>query len=118
MAHIYVYGTPGTHENKDWGCLLLTSTMYVAIQLAVQGSLLQKSNSLHITLHFEATLCIAVTYYFEIKVTSNMFYQILLLHNHAYIYQVKCKNETNLASMQNFSKIKVTITVLYTAKMK
>ena len=37
----------------------------------------------------------------------------LLLHNHAYIYQVNFKNGTNLASMQNFSKIKVTITVLH-----
>ena len=36
------------------------------------GSLLLKSNSLHITLYFEEGLCITVTYYLEIKVTSNI----------------------------------------------
>ena len=77
------------------------------------GSLLLKSNSLHITLYFEATLCITVTYYCEIKVTSNILYYILLLHNHAYIYHVNFNNETNLAGTQNFSKIKVTITILH-----
>ena len=40
----------------------------------VLGSLLLKSNSLHITPYFEATLCITVTYYLEIKVTSNILY--------------------------------------------
>ena len=39
---------------------------------AVLGSLLLKSNSLHITLYFEESLCITVTYYLEIKVTSNI----------------------------------------------
>ena len=77
------------------------------------GSLLLKSTLLHITLYFEATLYITVTYYCEIKVTSNILYYILLLHNHANIYQVNFKNETNLAGTQNFSKIKVTITVLH-----
>ena len=62
--------------------------------LTVLGSLLLKSNSLHITLYFEESLCITVTYYLEIKVTSNILNWILLLHNHAYIHQVKCKNET------------------------
>ena len=33
------------------------------------GSLLFKSNSLHITLYFEDDLCITVTYYLETKVT-------------------------------------------------
>ena len=33
------------------------------------GVVILKSNLLHITLYFEATLCITVTYYFEIKVT-------------------------------------------------
>ena len=32
--------------------------------------LLLKSNSLHITLYFEETLCVTVTYYLEIKVTT------------------------------------------------
>ena len=36
---------------------------------------------------------------------------MLLLDNHAHIYQVNCKTETSLAGMQNFNKIKVTITV-------
>ena len=40
----------------------------------VLGSLLLKSNLLHITPYFEATLCITVTYYLEIKVTSNILY--------------------------------------------
>ena len=40
--------------------------------LTVLGSLLLKSNSLHITLYFEEGLCITVTYYLEIKVTSNI----------------------------------------------
>ena len=40
----------------------------------VLGLLLLKGNSLHITLCFEATLCITVTYFFEIKVTSNILY--------------------------------------------
>ena len=35
------------------------------------------SNSLHIKLYFEATLCITVTYYFEIKVTSNILQAII-----------------------------------------
>ena len=39
---------------------------------AVLGPLLLKSNSLHIILYFEESLCIAVTYYLEIKVTSNI----------------------------------------------
>ena len=39
---------------------------------AVLGSLLLKSNSLHIILYFEESLCITVTYYLEIKVTSNI----------------------------------------------
>ena len=38
----------------------------------VLGSLLLKSNSLHITLYFVESLCITVTYYLEIKVTSNI----------------------------------------------
>ena len=71
------------------------------------GLLLLKSNSLHITLYFEETLCITVTYYLVIKVTSNILNYILLLHNHAYIHQVNCKNETSIASMQNFNKIEV-----------
>ena len=47
--------------------------LYPIIQ-PVLGSLLLKSNLLHITLYFEATLCIIVTYYCEIKVTSNILY--------------------------------------------
>ena len=35
----------------------------------VLGSLLFKTNSLHITLYFEESLYITVTYYLEIKVT-------------------------------------------------
>ena len=40
----------------------------------VLGSLLLKSNSLHITLYFVESLCITVTYYLEIKVTSIRYY--------------------------------------------
>ena len=33
-----------------------------------------KSNSLHITFYFEATLCVIVTYYLQIKITRNILY--------------------------------------------
>ena len=59
----------------------------------VLGSLLFKCNSLHITLYFE---CITVTYYFGTSILDITFTQ-------SYTY----KNEASLASMQNFSKIKV-----------
>jgi len=49
-----------------------THTTELIPTLAVLGSLLLKSNSLHITLYFEETLCITVTYYLVIKVTSNI----------------------------------------------
>ena len=39
---------------------------------SVLGLLLLKSNSLQITLYFEEGLCITVTYYLDIKVTSNI----------------------------------------------
>ena len=45
---------------------------------SVDGSLLLKSNSLHITLYFEEGLCITVTYYLEIKVTSNILQSCIL----------------------------------------
>ena len=51
--------------------------------LAVLGLLLLKSNSLHITLYFETTLCITVTYYFEVKVNSNILY---VTFTYSYIY--------------------------------
>ena len=70
------------------------------------GSLLFKSNSLRITLYFEATLCITDTYYSEIKVTSRYYFYTIM---HTYMYRVNSKNETSLASMQNFSEIKDTI---------
>ena len=78
-------------------------------------SLLLNSNLLHTTLYFEAILCNTVTYYFEIKVTSNILYilDITFTQSCIHIYQVNFKNETSLASMQNFSKIKVTNTVLH-----
>ena len=47
---------------------------YITSVWAVLGLLLLKSSSLHIALYFEATLCITVTYYFKIKVTSNILY--------------------------------------------
>jgi len=59
----------------------------------VLRSLLLKSNLLHITLYFEESLYITVTYYLEMKVTSNIligyyFYTIM----HTYIrYIVKIK---------------------------
>ena len=46
-------------------------------------------------------------YYLEIKVTIIL---DITLHNHAYTYQVNCKNETNIASIQNLSKSTVTVT--------
>ena len=45
--------------------------MYMHVVL---GSLLLKRNSLHIALYFETTLCITITYYFEVKVTNNILY--------------------------------------------
>ena len=49
----------------------------------VLGSLLFKSNSLHITLYFEDDLCITVTYYLETKVTivRILSYSYILLRN-------------------------------------
>ena len=46
--------------------------LLLSYQRPVLGSLLLKSNSLHITLYFVESLCITVTYYLEIKVTSNI----------------------------------------------
>ena len=52
--------------------LLLENVLKEKSSYAVLGSLLLKSNSLHITLYFVENLCITVTYYLEIKVTSNI----------------------------------------------
>ena len=46
-------------------------TTFLPSRAKVWSVLLLKSNSLHITLYFEG-LCITVTYYLEIKVTSNV----------------------------------------------
>ena len=51
---------------------ILTLRIHALTNLSVLGSLLLKSNSLHITLYFEEGLYITVTYYLEIKVTSNI----------------------------------------------
>ena len=54
-----------------------TSNLNVAVDIftnekSVLGSLLLKSNSLHITLYFDKSFCITVTYYLKIKVTNNI----------------------------------------------
>ena len=49
--------------------LSLQPTLSLPPSFPVLGSLLFKSNSLHITLYFEDDLCITVTYYLETKVT-------------------------------------------------
>ena len=57
------------------------SSCFCCMQRSVLGSLLFKSNSLHITLYFEDDLCITVTYYLETKVTIILSYSYILLRN-------------------------------------
>ena len=58
LQHLYITGVKPNRKEIGVGALL--------------GLLLLKSNSLHIILYFEESLCITVTYYLEIKVTSNI----------------------------------------------
>ena len=56
-------------------------------------------------------------YYSYILLWDESIYKYIILditfthYIHIHVYQVNCKNDTSIASMQNFSKIKVTITV-------
>ena len=74
---------PSFGTNNHW-CQLYYSSRFILRQThspyrkscyySELGSLLLKSILLHITLYFEAALCITVTYYLEIKVTIVIYY--------------------------------------------
>ena len=81
---VLIYGIPSVVDSSVYGAFgellfMPTFNKHVAtnnknkqvliLRKPVLGSLLFKSNSLHITLYFEDDLCITVTYYLETKVT-------------------------------------------------
>ena len=65
MKRVFCCGNTGVVIN----IMHVVSCFHYRKSTTVLGSLLFKSNSLHITLYFEDNLCITVTYYLETKVT-------------------------------------------------